>query len=82
MGARECFHVAPFHGHYEPVLPCGTAVQTGDLLGWLHDFDRIDLPVHPMHAQVDGVIIAQAWHAPVSQGQHIIVVGIQQEWES
>lgn len=82
MVARECFHVAPFAGHYEPVRPCGSTVKAGDLLGWLHDFDRIDLPLHPMHAQVDGVIIAQAWHAPVSQGQHIIVVGVEQEWES
>ena len=82
MVQRECFHVAPFAGHYEPVQPCGATVKTGDLLGWLHDFDRIDLPPHPMHAQVDGVIIAQAWISTVSQGQHIVVVGLEQEWES
>ena len=82
MVNRECFHVAPFAGHYEPTKHCGAAVKTGELVGYLHDFDRIDLPPHPMIAQVDGIIIAQAWLASVAQGQHICVVGTEQGWES
>jgi predicted deacylase len=75
MVDRECFVVAPFAGHYEPVLECGDRVSRGDLIGWLHDFDRIDHEPWPARAGVDGVVIAQAWVAPVPRGQHIVVVG-------
>jgi N2-acetyl-L-2,4-diaminobutanoate deacetylase len=72
---RACFSPAPFVGHYEPLMECGTDVRAGETVGLLHDFDRIDLPPHPIMAGVDGVVIAQAWTAPVLQGQHVLVVG-------
>ena len=72
---RACFTPAPFAGHYEPVLDCGAAVEEGALIGWLHDFDRLELDPWPVRAGVAGVVIAQAWLAPVAQGQHIAVVG-------
>jgi N2-acetyl-L-2,4-diaminobutanoate deacetylase len=72
---RACFAPAPFAGHYEPLMECGTDVRAGETVGLLHDFDRIDLPPHPVTAGVDGVVIAQAWSAPVMQGQHVLVVG-------
>jgi predicted deacylase len=82
MVDRACFCVAPFAGHYEPLLDCGVAVRSGQTLGLLHDFDRIDSPPQPVGAGVDGIIIAQAWVATVAQGQHIAVVGKAQEWSS
>lgn len=75
MVDRECFTVAPFDGHYEPLLECGTAVKKGEIVGLLHDFDHIDMPPWPAVAGVDGVVLAQAWVAPVPRGQHIVVVG-------
>lgn len=75
MVDRECFTVAPFDGHYEPVLECGTRVRRGDLVGYLHDFDHLDLEPWPALAGVDGIVLAQAWVAPVPRGQHIVVVG-------
>lgn len=75
MVDRECFTVAPFDGHYESLLDCGTAVRTGDVVGLLHDFDHIDMAPWPAVAGVDGVVLAQAWVAPVQRGQHIVVVG-------
>lgn len=75
MVQRECFSVAPFDGHYEPLVECGAEVQAGDIVGLLHDFDRIDLPAFEVRAGVDGVVLAQAWVAPIRQGQHIVVVG-------
>jgi N2-acetyl-L-2,4-diaminobutanoate deacetylase len=75
MVDRDCFTVAPFAGHYESVLDCGRDVAAGDVVGFLHDFDHIDMPPWPAVAGVDGVIIAQAWAAPVMRGQHIVVVG-------
>jgi len=75
MVDRDCFTVAPFDGHYEPLLECGTAVRKGQTVGLLHDFDHIDMDPWPATAGVDGVVLAQAWAAPVPRGQHIVVVG-------
>jgi predicted deacylase len=75
MVDRECFTVAPFAGHYEAVLECGTRVKTGETVGYLHDFDHIDMAPWSATAGVDGVVLAQAWRAPILRGQHIVVVG-------
>lgn len=75
MVDRECFTVAPFDGHYETLVECGTPVKRGQPVGLLHDFDHIDAEPWPAVAGVDGIVIAQAWIAPVRRGQHIVVVG-------
>ncbi|HAN98853.1 MAG TPA: succinylglutamate desuccinylase [Planctomycetaceae bacterium] len=75
MVDRDCFTVAPFDGHYEAVLECGTEVKRGEIVGYLHDFDHIDMAPWPVRAGVDGVVLAQAWVAPIPRGQHIVVVG-------
>lgn len=75
MVDRDCFTVAPFAGHYEPLLDCGTPVKRGDIVGLLHDFDHLDQEPWPARAGVDGVVLAQAWVARVPRGQHIVVVG-------
>lgn len=72
---RACFTVAPFDGHYESLVDCGLPVRRGDAVGLLHDFDHIDMPPWLAVAGVDGVLLAQAWGAPVRCGQHIVVVG-------
>ena len=75
MVERECFTVAPFAGHYESLIDCGQHVSRGDVVGLLHDFDHIDSPAWPAVAGVEGLVIAQAWAAPVQRGQHIVVTG-------
>jgi predicted deacylase len=75
MVDRDCFTVAPFAGHYEPLRECGETVAKGTVIGRLHDFERIDLPPWEVRAGVEGVVIAQAWAAPVLQGQHILCTG-------
>jgi len=75
MVDRACFIVAPFAGHYEPLVECGANVRQGDVIGLLHDFDHIDDEPWQATAGVDGVVIAQAWVAPIQRGQHIVVVG-------
>ena len=74
MVDRDCFVVAPFAGHYEPLVECGASVKRGQTVGLLHDFDRIDIEPWPCVAGLDGVVLAQAWVAPVPKGQHIVVV--------
>jgi len=76
---RSCVTIAPFAGHFEPLFGCGDAVREGQLLGWLHDFDRIDLPPEPLYAGRTGVLVCQAWSAPVLQGQHVAVVGSERD---
>lgn len=71
----RCYVSAPFAGHYEEVLPCGSMVTEGDLVGRLHDFDRIDEPAWPVTARVAGLVVGQAWSARVQRGQHILCVG-------
>lgn len=73
--AAECYVSAPFSGHYEEVIGCGTLVKRGDVVGMLHDFARIDEPAWPVRAGLDGVVVGQAWSARVAQGQHILCVG-------
>ncbi|MCW3473227.1 M14 family metallopeptidase [Limobrevibacterium gyesilva] len=75
MADRDCLTIAPFAGHYEPLLHCGTDVAKGEQVGWLHDFERLDLDPWPVRAGVDGIVVAQAWAAPVLQGQHILCTG-------
>ncbi len=75
MVDRDCFTPAPFAGHYEPIVDCGTAVTKGRIVGYLHDFDHIDQDPWPARAGVDGIVLAQAWVARVPRGQHIVVVG-------
>ena len=76
----ECYVAAPFAGHYEEVIPCGTRVKVGDVVGRLHDFDRIDDPAWPARAGVDGIVVGTAWAARVRQGQHIVCVGREMEF--
>jgi N-alpha-acetyl-L-2,4-diaminobutyrate deacetylase len=75
MVDRACFTVAPFEGHYEPLIECGQRVRAGDVVGLLHDFDHLDRDPWPARAGIDGVVIAQAWVAPIKRGQHIVVTG-------
>jgi len=71
----ECYVAAPFPGHFEEVIACGTQVRRGDLVGRLHDFSRVDEPAWPVRAPFDGLLVAQAWGARVMQGQYIACVG-------
>jgi predicted deacylase len=82
MVDRACFTPAPFAGHYESLLECGAEVRAGTPVGLLHDFDRLELPPFEVKAGVDGIVIAQAWRAPVQQGEHILVVGRIQKFET
>lgn len=74
MVDRDCFTVAPFAGHYEPLVECGADVRRGETFGLLHDFDHIDQEPWPCIAALDGILLAQAWCSPVAKGQHIGVV--------
>jgi predicted deacylase len=69
-----CFVSAPWPGHYEPIYACGERVKKGQTVARLHDFNRIDEEPYEIKARHDGILTAQAWRAPVTQGQSVAVV--------
>jgi N-alpha-acetyl-L-2,4-diaminobutyrate deacetylase len=75
-----CFVAAPWPGWYEPLHDCGAAVDAGQTLGYLHDFHRIDEQPLAIQAEVSGHLLAQAWLAEVTAGQHIAVVAQELSW--
>ncbi len=72
--------LAPFHGHFEPSLPVGESVRKGQLLGYVHDFNRIDEPPFELVAPHDGYYITQPWLSKVFPGQFVAQVGRRVEW--
>lgn len=71
---RECYVNAPFAGMYSPLYRCGKKVSAGEVVGHLHDFNRIDEAAAEVRAPVDGYIICQAWRNPVARGIIVLVV--------
>jgi len=76
----ECYVLAPFEGHYEPVADCGDRMSPGQLIGYLHDFDRIDEPPAEIRSPHDGYLLCQSWHAGVFRGEVAAVVSKVKEW--
>ena len=76
----DCYVPAPFDGLYEEVVRCGARVKKGELVGRLHDFQRIDETPWPVLAPKDGIVVGQAWRARVVQGQFVLCVGVEQPW--
>ena len=77
---RDCFTPTPLTGLFEPLVPCGAEVAAGDVVGLVHDFERIDAAPWKARAGVDGIVICQAWGARVRQGQHVVVTGRIRPW--
>jgi predicted deacylase len=67
-------HHEQLNGRIEKIAHHADGTQR-TTVGLLHDFERLDLEPWPVRAGVKGVVIAQAWSAPVVQGQHILCVG-------
>lgn len=65
---------APISGVYEPLLPVGSAVQAGQLVGRLYDFERVGEPPQPIHARRDGFILMQPFQAPITKGDTMLVI--------
>jgi predicted deacylase len=78
----QCSIIAPFNGIFEPTVDVDVSVEQGDLLGLLHDFDRVDDAGWAIRAPHDGPVIMQAWEAAVEQGQIITQVGQPQAWST
>ncbi len=66
---------SPSGGLWEPVVPLGSDVRSGDLLGRLYDVDHHPARFEPIRAHRDGVLIACYQRAVCETGRTLIVIG-------
>jgi predicted deacylase len=66
---------APCSGLWEPVVPLGSDVRAGQLLGRLYDVDHHPARFEPIRAHRDGVLIACYQRAVCPTGRTLIVIG-------
>ncbi|MDA1143317.1 MAG: succinylglutamate desuccinylase/aspartoacylase family protein [Planctomycetota bacterium] len=76
----SCYVLSPFAGHFEPILDCGVRLSENQILGYLHDFDRIDEDPLPIRAPHDGYLLCTAWRAQTFQGEVVAVVSKKRDW--
>jgi predicted deacylase len=66
---------APITGYYEPLHTVGVAVEQGQRLGTMYDFEEIERAPIPMLAPRAGYLIMQPFQAPIKKGETAIVIG-------
>jgi predicted deacylase len=70
----EDYVPAPITGVYEPLHEVGTFVEAGEVVGWMHDFERWDRPTLELRAPRSGYLLMQAFQAPTQRGTTVLVV--------
>jgi predicted deacylase len=78
--SAEAVSLATCSGHFEPRVELDQYVRRGDLLGYIHDFDRIDSAAEEVHAGMDGHVVFLAWEACISRGQLLSEIGTPISW--
>lgn len=66
---------APITGYYEPLHPAGVAVEQGQHLGTMYDFEEIERAPIPIVAPRSGYLLMQPFQAPIKKGDTAIVIG-------
>ena len=61
-------------GWFEPVTRLGQTVSAGDLAGWYHDLERLDLPEEPLRFAEAGIIISRRLHTMCEAGDCLMQV--------
>jgi predicted deacylase len=70
----ENYVPAPVSGAFEPRLDVGDPVSRGELVGWLHDFERVGAAPIEVRAPRDGYIMLQPFAAPILKGTTMLVI--------
>lgn len=71
----EDYVPAPVTGVFEPALPVGSAVDAGQVVGRLYDFERVGDPPLVVLAPSSGYILLQPFQAPLAKGDTMLVIG-------
>ncbi len=61
-------------GWFEPACELGETVESGQLAGYLHDFQRLDLAEDPLYFARGGVVISRRLHTDSQPGDCLIQV--------
>lgn len=70
--AQAIYATAP--GWFEPAVEVGAEVQVGDLAGWYHDLDRLEIAEAPLRFAEAGVVISHRLHSRCEPGDCLIQV--------
>jgi predicted deacylase len=65
---------APISGVFEPIFEAGNAVEQGQLVGRLYDFERVGSGPLEVHAPRAGYILMQPFQAPIKKGDTMLVI--------
>lgn len=79
ISATELEHYvpAPITGTFEPRFDVGAAVSQGELVGWLHDFERVGAAPIEVRASRDGYIMLQPFASPLLKGTTMLVIAVE-----
>ncbi|MCO6052254.1 succinylglutamate desuccinylase/aspartoacylase family protein [Mesorhizobium sp. RP14(2022)] len=61
-------------GWFEPAVSLGDKVEAGNLAGWYHDFERLELPEEELRFQRSGIVLSRRLHADCRSGDCLIQV--------
>ncbi|MBE1205229.1 succinylglutamate desuccinylase/aspartoacylase family protein [Aminobacter carboxidus] len=61
-------------GWFEPATRLGDRVTAGQLAGWYHDLERLDLPEEALHFAEAGIVISRRLHTMCEAGDCLLQV--------
>lgn len=76
LSSHEQAIYATRRGWFEPAVAVGDTVKAGDIAGWYHDFERLDLPEESLHFSVGGVVLSRRLHTDSQAGDCLVQVGL------
>jgi predicted deacylase len=59
-------------GWFEPAVALGARVAAGDVAGWYHDLERVDVPEEPLRFAEGGIVISHRLHSDSQAGDCLI----------
>lgn len=63
-------------GWFEPAVAVGDKVEAGDVAGWYHDFERLDLAEETLHFRRGGIVLSRRLHTDSQAGDCLVQVGL------
>lgn len=63
-------------GWFEPAVSVGDKVEVGDIAGWYHDFERLDLNEEPLRFGRSGIVLSRRLHTDCQAGDCLVQVGL------
>ncbi|TIX38043.1 MAG: deacylase, partial [Mesorhizobium sp.] len=61
-------------GWFEPAVRVGDSVNAGQLAGWYHDLERLDLAEEALHFVENGIVLSRRLHTMCEAGDCLMQV--------